>query len=158
MTKRIVSNGTPAHVVRFEAAIERKSPSLPRFIVVASELLEAWDLSGTSIVEVTVRGTALGRRTLKRWRERDGWFFDLTGSQCDRADLDTGDVVAVEVRRASTAPPRLLQTLIDDDLAARRAWDALTLSQRRMLSEHVRQAKRIQTRRRRARRGLGLDE
>ncbi len=147
----------PSRVVRFEGVVERKRPSLPRFVVAPATALAPWSLQGTTIVEVTVEGVDVGRRSLKRWEEYDGWFFDLTERQCGDAGVDTGDGVSVELRLATTAPPPELRELIDDNRVAKRAWDSLSDARRRMISEHVRAAKREDTRRRRASRALGVE-
>lgn len=144
-------------VVCDDTLIERKSDSLPRFVVLPDSALAGWGLEGTSVVEVTIDGRALGRRSLKAWPEREGWFFDLTERQAEEAGVRTGDRVSVSVRLASTEPPKELGDLLDGDPAARAAWRSLTDARRRMISEHVRDAVRSETRRRRARRALGLD-
>jgi hypothetical protein len=141
-------------VIRVESTVERKDPTLPRFVVVSDDAVAGWELEGTTIVEVELDGTAIGRRSLKRWPERGGWFFDLTGAQAERAGIEAGDRVVVELARASTELPAELRTLLDDDPEARRRWESLTDSRRRMLAEHVRSAKRPQTRTRRAARAL----
>jgi hypothetical protein len=91
--------------IQVESTVERKDPSLPRFVVVPDDAVAAWELEGTTIVEVDVQGTALGRRSLKRWPERGGWFFDLTEAQARRAGVDVGEGVVVELARASTELP-----------------------------------------------------
>lgn len=137
-----------------ESTVERKSPSLPRFIVVPDSAVARWRLEGTTMVEVTIDGTSVGRRSLKRWSERDGWFFNLTEAQAERAGVDIGDQVAVQITLAPTALPGELQDLIDGDAEARRCWQSLTDARRRLLAEHVRSAKRSETRARRAARAL----
>lgn len=144
-------------VLRFEGVVERKRPGLPRFVVAPSATLAPWNLTETTVVEVVLDGMGVGRRSLKRWDERNGWFFDLTEKQCAAADVETGDAVSVELRRASMAPPVELRALIEAEPEARKAWDSLSDSRRRMLAEHVRAAKRDETRRRRAARALGVE-
>jgi SAM-dependent methyltransferase len=131
--------------------IERKSAGLPRFVVVPSEVVAPWRLGATTVVDVTLNGRPIGRRSLKHWgRERDCWFLDLTQAQCDRAGVDSGDSVSVELRRGDTAPPKELADLLEASSAARAAWDSLTAARQRSLGEHVRSAKRAETRARRA--------
>lgn len=151
-------NDASPDVLRFRAAVERKANTLPRFVVASSTLLAPWELDGTTIVEVSIGGASLGRRSLKRWPERDGWFFDLTEEQCARMGVDTGDDLAIELRLASTDVPQELRRLVERDAAAARAWGSFSESRRRMLAEHVRAGKRAETRRRRARRALGVAE
>lgn len=142
---------------RIESTVERKDPSLPRFVVVPDDAVADWRLEGTTMVDVTIDGTDVGRRSLKRWRERGGWFFDLTQDQAEGADVDVGKRITVELRRASTALPDELRDLLDEDPEACRRWESLTDSRRRMLAEHVRSAKRPETRARRAARALTGD-
>ena len=143
--------------LRFETTVERKADTLPRYVVVPAELVEPWKLESTTPVEVTLSETPIGRRSLKRWgRGRDVWFFDLTEKQCASAGVDTGDLVRVELKRASDEPPAEVIELLENDPRARAAWDALTKARRRMLCDQVREAKAPATRTRRARRGLGL--
>lgn len=144
-----------AQPVQVRTRIERKSPSLPRFIVVASEALSNWDIEGTTVVDARINGVDIGRRSLKYWgRNRYCWFLDVTESQCASAAVETGDSVILEVRIASTRLPAELETVIGSDGAASEVWTSLTSSQKRQLAEHVRAAKRPDTRLRRARRAL----
>ena len=137
--------------IRIESVVERKHASLPRFVVVPSTTLAEWQLSGTTVVEVQANGVALGRRNLKHWgKGRDSWFVDLTQFQCDKARVDTGDKVLLDLRRASTALPEELSNLIAGDPAAAKAWQSLSQSRQRQVSEHVRAARHSATRRRRA--------
>lgn len=140
--------------VHAASVVERKDPSLPRFVVVPEAVVSAWSLDGTTVVEVTLNGTDLGRRTLKLWPERDGWFFDLTEAHCRNAGVDTGEAVRVELSRADTSPPEELRRVIVSDEEAAARWEALTPARRRQIAEHVRSAKRPETRRRRARKAL----
>ncbi len=142
--------------VELDALVERKAPELPCFVVVPGRALEAWSLEGTTVVEVVLGDAPIGRRTLKAWPEREGWFFDLTRAHTDRAGLEPGDRVAVRLTRASTELPVELARLLEERSEAREAWEALTPSRRRMLAEHVRGGKRVETRARRAVRSLGL--
>ncbi len=145
--------------VRFDAVVKRKNASLPRFVVVPPEFVAPWRLQGTTVVEVTLGGAILGRRSLKHWgKGRDCWFFDLTEAQCRRAGVETGDDAPVELRQASTDLPRELRSLLESNASAKVVWDSLTRARQRMLAEHVRGAKQAETRRRRATRALAKDE
>ena len=135
----------------------RKAEPLPRYVVVPAEVVEPWGLDGTTPVDVTLGDSPIGRRSLKRWGGgRKVWFFDLTEKQCATAGVDTGDVVRVQLERASDEPPAEVLELLERDPRARGAWQALTAARRRMLCEQVREARAPATRDRRARRGLGL--
>lgn len=144
-----------AKSLRISARVERKDPGLPRNVVVASWVVHPWRLEGTTVVEGTLDGTALGRRTLKRWDE-DRWFLDLPERLCRRAGVETGDEVDLEIRRASTELPPELAELLGSSSRARETWRELSASRQRVICEHVLAAKRPETRRRRARSALGL--
>ncbi len=137
------------------AVIERKHPSLPRFVVISADALEAWALEGTTMVEVALAGVEIGRRALKRWGpERDVWFVDLTAPQCRAAGVDVGDEVELRLRRADEGLPAELLAVLDGSARARAAWDGWPPGRRRQAAETVRAARRPETRARRARRLL----
>lgn len=142
--------------VEVEAVVQRKDESLPRFVVVPSITLEEWDLTGTTPVDAAVNGVPLGRRNLKKWgRGRDCWFLDLTRDQCARAAIDTGHVVRLTLERAPDTVPVELSDLVANDAGAADAWRSLSPARRRAIADHVRGAKRSDTRARRAARLLG---
>jgi hypothetical protein len=62
--------------VRLTVMVERKAahPELPRFAVVPAAAIAKWKLSGTTVVEGTINGAPMGRRTIKPWDERR-WFI-----------------------------------------------------------------------------------
>ncbi len=109
------------------------------------------------MVEGTLGGKVLGRRTLKRWDE-DRWFLDLPERLCLRAGVETGDEVDLEIRRASTELPPELAELLGSSSRARERWRELSASRQRVIREHVLAAKRPETRRRRASAALGMPE
>ncbi|MBT8487825.1 MAG: YdeI/OmpD-associated family protein [Gemmatimonadetes bacterium] len=143
-------------MIKTHAIVERKTESLPAFVVLDEGLFVEWDLTGTTVVEVSLGSTEIGRRSLKRWPERSGWFVDLTAGQLKKTGIDVGDSVLVELRRASTDPPEELRRLLDSDAEARRRWALLSEARRRAVSEHVREAKQASTRQRRARKALEM--
>lgn len=145
-------------MLRFRSAVARHHPRMPRLVTVPREQVARWKLDGTTIVEAALDGSAIGRRSLKRWDERRCWWFDLPEATCRRLGLDVGDAVQVELRRATDAPPPELARLLAADRAARAAWEGLTPAQQRMLREQVLSARQPATRSRRARRGLGLED
>lgn len=139
--------------VTLSVIVERKHPRTPRFVVIPTSAVAAWDLDGTTVVECKVNGSAVGRRSLKRWGEHR-WFIDLPDTLCRRAKVDTGDRVKLTLHVASRGLPEELTLLIASDPNARQAWEALSGSQQRMLREHVIAAKRATTRGARARKAL----
>jgi hypothetical protein len=146
-----VSGG--ARAVTLSAAIERKQPGLPRYLVVPAAAVAAWGLEGTTVVELEINGVALERRAIKSW-DADRWFLSITAPDCRQLGVDTGDVVSIRMRVAPTELPAELAALLETDPRARRVWDRLTESRRRMLREEIAAAKQSATRARRARRAL----
>ncbi len=129
--------------------IERKQPDIPRYVVIPTVLIEPWDLLGTTVIEGTLNGVSIGRRTIKHWDDKR-WFIEIPESLCRQAKVDTGDTISLEIRRASTELPEELSALLADNVAAKAMWDRLSKSRQRMFSEHVGSAKNPQTRIRRA--------
>ena len=136
--------------------IEHKHQDLPRFIRVPIASVNPWKLEGTTIVEVTINGVDIGRRSLKRWDDRDCWFMDLADAVCGKANVETGDPVRLSLKIASEELPAELAELIENNSDARPRWERLTPGQKRMLREEVLAAKQPQTRARRAARALGF--
>lgn len=135
--------------IEIRAKVERKSPKLPRFVVVPAKFILAWDLVGTTSVEAWLNGIHLGRRTLKRWDD-DRWFVELTQPQCAAGNVDAGADVLLRLRLASEESPAELVRLLETSATARTNWQAMTDAQRRALGDHVATAKVATTRWRRA--------
>ena len=141
--------------IELPAEIERKDKALPRFATFPLESVAAWALSGTTSVEVAINGTAVGRRNLKKWgKGRDVWFVDLPDRLCAQAGVETGDQAQITLRLAADDTPAELQALIKKNVKARAAWEQRTPSEQRMLRDHILEAKRPETRERRARKAL----
>jgi hypothetical protein len=130
--------------------VTRHNPQFSRLVTIPLDTIEPWKLKGTTTVEGTINGTELGRRSLKRWAERNCWWIDLPEPLCKKAKLDTGDEVTLTLRLASEDLPEELQELLDTDANARSNWEKLTPPQQRMLREDVFAAKTSAARRRRA--------
>ena len=124
--------GSASDTIKLEGVIQRKSPSLPRYVELPSSCLRGWNLQGTTPVELAIDGDVPATRTPET----------------------TGDQVKLTLRRASETLPEELSALLERDAAARACWQALNASRRRILTEHVRAAKQTATRVRRAARGL----
>lgn len=133
--------------------IERKDPKLPRFVVIPSWAVAKWGLKGTTVIEGTIKGIEMGRRTLKPWDEQR-WFVELPEPLCKKAGVDTGDTFTIILRLAPEEMPEELARLLAEDKAAKAAWEKLTSSQQRMLRENIAAAKQSATRMRRARQAL----
>ena len=138
------------------STIEHKHEGLPRFVCIPREAVDPWKLSGTTTIALSINGVDVGRRSLKRWDERNCWWLDLSHEVCRRAGIEKGDTVELTLTIAPQELPRELADLIGQSAAARRRWDALTPGQKRMLREEVLAAKLSSTRARRAARGLGV--
>ncbi|MEE4301320.1 MAG: YdeI/OmpD-associated family protein [Pseudomonadales bacterium] len=137
--------------VETRVRIERKDANLPRYLVLPPEAAAALALDATTPAQLEIEGTDVGRRNVKRWRRgSDRWFVDLTEAQCRKAGVDAGDEVAVAITRLREDVPEALRALLDADAGTRAAWARLSPARQRGLADHVREAKRAETRRRRA--------
>jgi len=128
----------------------KHNPEFCRLVTIPLEAVEPWKLSGTTTVEGTINGTDLGRRSLKRWDERNCWWIDLPNPLCKKAKLETGDEVTLTIRLAAEDLPEELEDLLRTDRVAQANWEKLTQAQQRMLREDIFAAKTSATRRRRA--------
>ena len=128
----------------------RHNPQFSRLVTIPLEEIEPWKLKGTTTVEGTINGVDLGRRSLKRWDERNCWWTDLPERLCKKAKLETGDEVTLTIRLASEDLPEELQDLLKTSRVAKANWEKLTQPQQRMLREDIFAAKTSATRRRRA--------
>jgi hypothetical protein len=135
----------------FDAAIERIAPGVPRFVVYPGK---AWNETGTFIVEVSLNGIPIGLRNLIPWKER-GWHFGLSQAMCRKVGAETGDRVQVEMRRPGEIRPRELAELLKSARKAQDAWQALSAGEQRDFALFVADAKKPETRMRRARQLLG---
>ncbi len=141
-----------AHI-RIRVAVERKQPDLPRYVVVASSFVAPWNLQSTTTVDVSINGIPVSRRSICRWDDQR-WFVSITQDDCRVLGIDTGSVITLSLCLASTHVPEELAELLRMDETARKAWEALTSSQQRMLREHIASARQSTTRLRRARKAL----
>jgi hypothetical protein len=112
--------------------------------------VDPWKIKGTTTVEVTMNGVDIGRRSLKRWDDRDCWFIELADAVCRKANVETGDPVKLSLKIASEELPAELAQLIKENSQAQARWEQLTPGQQRMLREEVPDAKQPATRKRRA--------
>lgn len=139
--------------LKVEVVIERKHRELPSFVVVPANKVARWKLTSTTTVEGTLDGVPLGRRSLHRWDD-ERWFIELRRELLESVGKSTGDRATLVLSLASAALPPELQNLIDTVPEARTRWEDCTDAQKRMLREHVLEAKTPTTRERRARRAL----
>jgi hypothetical protein len=139
------------HKVRITTVLQRKDPRLPVYVALPDHVVGPWQLTGTTIVEGTANGVAIGRRTIKAWGKgtRD-WFVEFTSPFCAKASIRVGDRVALDLNIADTSDPKeLVETLVaNKKLTA--SWNALSNAAKRDAAEHIRSGKTKQTRSRRA--------
>lgn len=137
--------------VLFTAHLRRKDPRLPVYFVVPGAAAESLGVKSTSVVETAINGHALGRRTMKAWgKGLDDWFVELPAPLMKSADLHVGDSIEVELQRADTSLPQELKREFSQHIALEVSWSKLTERQRREACEHVRSAKTLPARERRA--------
>jgi hypothetical protein len=132
----------------------RHHPQLSRLVTIPLDVIAPWKLDATTVVEATINEIDLGRRSLKRWDDRQCWWIDLPGPLCKKAGIDEGDEVTLKISLASEDLPEELSSLLQKSQLARERWDALTRNQQRMLREMIIEAKTSATRTRRATRLL----
>jgi hypothetical protein len=140
--------------LKVKSTIEHKHKGLPRFVCVPLAKVDPWKLQETTTIEVTMNGVNIGRRSLKRWDDRECWWIDLSNEACRKARVETGDRVQLSLKLASEELPEELDQLLKRNPGARARWEQLTPGQKRMLREEVLAAKQATTRARRAARAL----
>jgi hypothetical protein len=130
--------------------VTRHHPQLSRLVTIPLAKVAPWKLTGTTVIEGTINDTPLGRRSLKRWDERECWWIDLPEPLCKKARVDTGDEVKLVIRLASEDLPQKLKQLLAQNSKAETKWKSMTAAQQRMLREEIFAAKTPATRTKRA--------
>ena len=125
-------------------------PQFSRLATIPLEAVAPWKLDQTTIVEGTINGVDFGRRSMKRWDDRNCWWIDLPDALCKKAKIDDGDEVLLKLSLASEDLPGELEQLITTNRSAKAHWDKMTTSQQRMLREEVFAVKSSEARMRRA--------
>jgi len=125
-------------------------PQFSRLVTIPVETIAPWKLTETTVIEGEINGTPMGRRSMKRWDDRNCWWIDLPDPFCKKAKLDTGDEVELKIRLASEELPEELTHLLSINRIAKANWERLTTAQQRMLREEIFAAKSRETRARRA--------
>lgn len=134
--------------------VTRHNPQFSRLVTIPLGTVAPWKLTGTTVVEGTINDTPLGRRSLKRWDERECWWIDLPDPLCKKAKIDMGDEVKLVIRLASEDLPEELKQLLAQNSKAEAKWKSMTESQQRMLREEIFAAKTPATRTKRAEKWL----
>jgi hypothetical protein len=97
----------------------RHNPQFSRLVTIPLDRIKPWKLTGTTTVEGTINDTDLGRRSLKRWDERNCWWIDLPEPLCKKAKIETGDEVKLTIRLASEELPDELKDLLKTNPVAK---------------------------------------
>ena len=90
----------------------RHHPELSRLVTIPFADIDPWKLDSTTIVVGTINELELGRRSLKRWDDRQCWWIDLPEPLCKKAGIDEGDEVNLTIRLASEDLPEELSSLL----------------------------------------------
>ena len=136
--------------LKISTTVIRHHPQFSRLVTLPMDKLSSWKLEHTTVVEGTINGIPLGRRSLKRWDDRKCWWIDLPEPLCKKANIDTGDLVDLHINLASERLPDELQKLLTESKVAKARWEKMTAAQQRMLREEVYAAKQTEARQRRA--------
>ena len=136
------------------STVTRHMPQFARLVTIPLDVVAPWKIDQTTVVEGTINGVELGRRSLKRWDDRNCWWIDLPDPLCKKAKIDDGDRVELTISLASEDLPEELQQLLNENKPAKAQWDKLTTAQQRMLREEIFAAKNSETRMRRAQKYL----
>src|ERR1700754_3265730 len=134
--------------------VTRHHPQFSRLVTIPLAKVAPWKLTGTTVVEGTINETSLGRRSLKRWDERECWWIDLPDGLCKKAKIEMGDEVKLVIRLASEDLPQELEELLAQNAKAAAKWKTMTTAQQRMLREEIFAAKTSATRTKRAEKWL----
>ena len=140
--------------ITLTSTVIRHHPQFARLVTIPLDVVAPWKLSDTTVIEGTINDTELGRRSMKRWDDRNCWWIDLPEPLCNRANLETGDKVTLKIRLASEDLPDELEKLLAKDSKAKANWQRLTKGQQRMLREEIYAAKSSEARARRAQKQL----
>jgi hypothetical protein len=136
----------------FAVVLQRKDPRLPVYVVVPNAFVTGWCLAGTTVVEGTVNGQIMGRRSMKRLSKAQDsdWFVEYTGPFCKLAGIAVGDILTIALWPGSVNLPDELDSLLRLDSSLRSAWNGLSDYSRRTSMEHIRAGKTAAARVRRA--------
>ncbi|MBF4988141.1 DUF1905 domain-containing protein [Methylophilus sp. 14] len=89
--------------ITIQAVLQLTDPRLPVFVVIPFYIVEAWNQTGSNIVEVIIDGYETGRKTLKKIGSSDqsDWFVELTLPFCRIANIKVGDTLDVSIKVAT---------------------------------------------------------
>ena len=128
------------------------------YVVIPAEVVEALKATGRTSVVGTIDGHPLRHQFMPYTFEGVGRQVVMAVNKATREAIgkNAGDTVEFDLERDERSrsadveiPPELVEALAGDP-AAKAAFDALAPSHRREYAEHVAEAKRLETRERRA--------
>ena len=140
--------------IKVTSKVIRHHPQFSRLVTIPLDVIAPWKIEHTTVIEGTINGVDLGRRSLKRWDDRHCWWIDLPGPLCRKANLETGTTVELIIRLASEDLPEELKNLLTQNPQAKERWAKLTEAQQRMLREEIWSARTTMTRTKRAEKWL----
>ena len=129
----------------FRATVERTGDR-PRFVRLPSDVVDALGLTATTTVVGTMAGVPIDRQAAKPLPRGAGWFVDVTVRVCERAAVDVGDVIEVELEVIGEEVPADLAAAIAADPDAAAWWAGASASKRRQAVNTVEKAKTDATR------------
>jgi hypothetical protein len=143
-------------VARFTARLEPIESGT--FVVIPAEVVEALRATGRTSVAGTIDGHSFRNQFMPYTFEGVGRQVVMPVNKATRAVIgkDAGDTVDFDLERdersrsADVAIPPELAEALAADAEAKDAWDRLAPSHRREHAEHIAEAKRPETRLRRA--------
>ncbi len=143
-------------MARFTTRLE--SNEFGTYVVIPAEVVEALQVTGRTSVVGTIDGRPLRHQFMPYTVEGVGRQILMAVNKATREAIakNAGDTVEFELERdersrsADVEIPPELATALTADSAAKAAFDALAPSHRREYAEHVAEAKRPETRQRRA--------
>src|SRR6476646_7950703 len=100
--------------ITITSTVTRHHPQFARLVTIPLETVAPWKISDTTVIEGTINDTELGRRSLKRWDDRNCWWIDLPEPLCKRAKLETGSAVELVIQRASEELPAELRNVLKE--------------------------------------------
>lgn len=133
-----------------EVIVERHAPNLPRFAVLPFDPKVLWGQTALFVADGALGEAEFTRRSVKPWGDGLRWFIDLPDPLCKAAGVDTGGRVMLRLTPRDDAPPCEIAERLAGDPALGKAWLSFPPSHRREWSRWVDEAKKPETRARRA--------
>src|SRR6476661_1694249 len=97
--------------IKLASTVIRHHPQFSRLVTIPLGRHCPWKIEHTTVIEGTINGIDLGRRSLKRWDDRNCWWIDLPEPLCRKANLETGTAVELVIQLASEELPAELRNV-----------------------------------------------